>query len=140
MTAIIAATITSNKKSAKWNFEIEMPIILWHLHKREETQWVAELDSYYPATINLYLDSPPTIPKPDIETAPLRWHFHPSIPKESFAFTQIRFEYPIGTAPREAVVIRPSGSESYRDPRHLEIMTTLVDLLVQGERCGVHIP
>lgn len=98
-------------------------------------QYVSDIDKYYDGTINLLLESPLIIFKPDIKTKPIEW-----VPgfEETFGFLKIQFEtMPIKPSmPLDALIYIPYRSPHYSNPFYKEILVPKIDL-TNVEYCNI---
>lgn len=95
----------------------------------------------HPGTINVQLDQPLRVDHPDFETPPIKWF--PGHPSEKFAFLEISFESPLGSAPRRAWIYIPSNSPHFHNVFQVEMIAPFIHdaaATAAGVPCCIHIP
>jgi hypothetical protein len=98
-------------------------------------KYIEDIDRYQDGTINLLLEAPLIIYKPDIETEPIEW-LKGSL--EKFGFLKIKFEtIPSQEGmPLDALIYIPYGSPHFPNPFYKEILAPKIDLS-RVEYCNV---
>ena len=119
---ILEGRIENGYGAARPNFEMQMPYFV---------ETFPEIKGCYFGTINVRLDVPIKILKPDFQTTPIKWHpQHPNM-EEVFSFTRINFQIVDGLKENqliEAWIYDPQHSPHHRDPFYYEVVTSKIEL------------
>lgn len=88
-------------------------------------------------TINVELEHPLHIDRPDHETAPIAWH-----PKmtERFSFLRCQFECPTGSKPVSAWIYIAHGSPHFAKVNYFEVLAQSLGDIASGTPCRLHLP
>lgn len=126
---VIKGRIRSGTRSATGNIAKQKEYI---------KEFFPDIETYFNGTINLLLETPFNIYKPDVVTPPLEWspNFH-----EKFGFLKIKFEsIPKQTSmPLDALIYIPYKSPHFENPFYKEIMLKTKIDLTGIEFCKIYI-
>ncbi|HEU0118675.1 MAG TPA: hypothetical protein VFR09_08600 [Alphaproteobacteria bacterium] len=91
----------------------------------------------YAGTINIQLDEPLYIIKPDYKTKLIEWMPGCS---EKFNFTVVQFECPIGSQHSVAWIYNPNLSPHRFDDLTVELIAPYLPGVAKGQACRLHLP
>ena len=97
-----------------------------------------EIAGCYPGTINLILDRPLLVVKPDHRFTQIAWPGNPS-QLQGFDFLRIEFEAPLGCAPVKAWLYIPHGSVHRKHLNVHEVIAATKLPVANSDRCRVKI-
>jgi CTP-dependent riboflavin kinase len=98
---------------------------------------VPKMAGCYPGTINLRLEKPLRVVRPDVATA-CAWQGPGSIP-ELFYLHEIQIEFPTASAREAAWIYVPHDSPHFSNPFLVEIISQKLAGIGYGHLCRIHI-